>query len=412
VNRVCVIGSGIFGIAAVREILRTVPGCRLDWVSADTVAGGLWSAPARDGLMYDSLHLNTSRERSAFSGTTIPGRPTVHFVHHARYAEYLAGIAAECAGAERHWGCRVLSVVEQPGGGWSVRWSTGDGGTEERRYAAVVDATGHNAVPRGPDVPIAGDAAYEISHSAEYSSPDLYRGRNLLVVGGGASAVDIACDLVPFAATVGISVRTPAWYLPKMFLGRPIDRSAGGGWRGVPLLGRLTDRVAEQVVRRVVGSYRSYGLADPVRPLAMSAPVLSDHFLAHLGHGRITAYPAVTALEQTSVRFADGAAEKFDAVITATGFTARSGHLPPAVRDVLSTGRLGLDVEAAAAPRLFLMNRFRCADAAVRCAEVQAAAVAAAVRNPRPARTRGSGATGSGTRVTASVLRKAYAGYR
>ncbi|MFC9244931.1 flavin-containing monooxygenase [Streptomyces sp. NPDC057136] len=413
--KVCVIGSGICGIAAVRELQRHLPAGSLHWLSEDPEAGGLWSSSSRRSRVYDALYLNTSRERSAFTGSPIRAEAPVQYLHHSRYAAYLEEVAAECDGAERHWECRVTSVDRHPDGGWLVRWVGPDGAASEAEFDAVVDATGHNGEPRGPQVPVAADPVYAYAHSSAYRNPEPYRGKHVLVVGNGASAVDIACDLVAVAAGVGISIRTPKWHLPKAILGKPIDHSSDGRLQHAPLVGGLAARVAESVVRRLVGSYAAYGLPKPGKPLSASTPVLSDHFLSHLSHGRLHVYGRVAALEQEAVQFADGTAEKFDAVIAATGFSESSPHLPADAQRVLREDRLGLALEVPGCGGLFLMNRFRCGEAAVRCAEPQAAAVARALSRPRSGTGMPPGVpapSGAGSRVTAHTLEKVYEAYR
>ncbi|MFJ2609930.1 flavin-containing monooxygenase [Streptomyces sp. NPDC087425] len=413
--KVCVIGSGIFGIAAVREISRHLPEWSVHWVSEDPEAGGLWNTASKRSRVYDTLFLNTSRQRSAYTGTAIQAEPSVHFVHHSLYSAYLAQVADECHGPQRHWECRVDSVSAREGGGWLVRWHDRAGAETEEEFDAVVDATGHNVEAVWPNVPRAAAPAYTLSHSAEYKNAEPYRGKRVLVIGNGASAVDIACELITAASRVEISIRTPKWYLPKVLLGKPIDHSGGGGLSHAPLVGRVVARVGESVVRRVVGSYDSFGLEAPKSPLAVSTPVLSDHFLPHLSHGRLHARTRVVALEQESVRFADGTEGTFDAVIAATGFQDASPHLPADVRDTLSRHRLGLSLEAPGSPGLYLLNRFRCGDSAVACAEVQAAAVARSLPSSRSrsgAPPDLAGPEVAGRRITARTLRKVYEAYR
>jgi dimethylaniline monooxygenase (N-oxide forming) len=413
--KACVIGSGVFGIAAGREIARAVPDCELHWISVDPEAGGLWSASSNRSRVYDSLYLNTSRQRSAFTGTVIEADPSVHFVHHSCYAAYLREVAAGCAAAERHWECLVTSVTSQPDGSWRLHWQTREGRPCEEGFDAVVDATGHSTEPLGPKVPAADHLAYEYRHSASYKNVEPYCGKRVLVIGSGASAVDIVCDLVPVASHVAISIGSPKWFLPKTFLGQPIDHSSDSWWQHAPVLGRLAAGVAESVVHRVVGRYRSYGLEDPATRLSDSIPVLSDHFLGYLSHGRVQVHGRVAALEQTSVVFADGTADKFDVVVAATGFRDSSPHLPGRVQSSLARGNLGLGLEVPGFAGLFLMNRFRCGDAAVRCAEVQASAIARALLNTPAGRSVPPsipGLAATSPRITARSLRKTYEAYR
>lgn len=409
--KVCVIGSGIFGIAAVREIGDRHPDAAVRWISADGEAGGLWNAASHGSRVYDSLHLNTSTRRSGFTGLPIAADPSVHFVHHSHYAAYLADVAATCTGVDRQWGSRVVAVRARAGG-WLVRWQTGDDQAEDV-FDAVVDATGHHGAPMSPDVPVADDLWYEYSHSATYRNAEPYRGRSVLVVGNGASAVDIACELAAVAARVSVSVRRPKWHLPKTLFGKPVDQSGEDWWQHAPVLRHLASGIGERVVRTVVGDYTGYGLGEPDAPLALSTPVLSDQFLPLLSHGRLHVYDRVAALEEAGVRFGDGTVDKFDAVIAATGFRDSSPHLPEPVQRAISGGRLGLALEAPGHPRLYLLNRFRCGDAAVRCAQEQAAAVVRSLRAGRAvALSPTARSAAPGARITARVLRRTYEVYR
>ncbi|WP_370417681.1 NAD(P)-binding domain-containing protein [Streptomyces sp. QH1-20] len=413
--KVCVIGSGISGIAAVRALQPHLPAHALHWISEDPEAGGLWSPSSRNSRAYDALYLNTTREQSAFTGRPIPAKTPVHYLHHSHYAAYLKEIAAECQGAERHWECQVTSVARHPQGGWAVHWVNPDGSVSGAEFDAVVDASGHTSEPRGPTVPVATNRTYAYTHSSAYRTPEPYRKAHVLVVGNGSSAVDIASDLVATSASVGISIRTPRWHLPKVAPERPVDHPVQGWLQRTPLVGRIVARIADSTVqRRLTDSYTHYGLPTPDRPLASSFPVLSDHFLSHLVHGRIRMYQRVTALGKETVQFGDGTAARFDAVIAATGFRDSSPHLPADVQQVLREGRLGLALQPPGGDGLFLMVRFRCGEAAVRCAEIQAAAVARAVCRPRFG-TRSSPpgpASPVTSRITVRTLEKVYGAYR
>src|SRR3712207_8895474 len=52
----------------------------------------------------------------------------------------------------------------------------------------------------------------------------LFRSKDVLVVGIGNSAVDIAVDVARVARSLHLSTRRSAWVLPKYLLGIPVDR--------------------------------------------------------------------------------------------------------------------------------------------------------------------------------------------
>ena len=91
-----------------------------------------------------------------------------------------------------------------------------------RRYRGVVIANGHNWDPRWPEYP--GRFAGEAIHSAQYKSPEICRGRRVLVVGGGNSGFDIATECAACAAATFHSLRRGYRVLPRFYRGTPIDQ--------------------------------------------------------------------------------------------------------------------------------------------------------------------------------------------
>ena len=79
--------------------------------------------------------------------------------------------------------------------------------TTHAKFDHLIVATGHNHYPneprfRGQQVWEASAPVRKILHSIFYREPDVYRGRNILLVGGGTSARDIAQHVVEFANSV------------------------------------------------------------------------------------------------------------------------------------------------------------------------------------------------------------------
>ena len=98
-------------------------------------------------------------------------------------------------------------AVETPVGTWRCR--------------AVVIATGHNDRPRLPKVSAAIDPAIVQLHSSEYRSPAELVPGGILVVGAGASGVQIALELAQAGRQVTLAAgrHTP---LPRRYLGHDI----------------------------------------------------------------------------------------------------------------------------------------------------------------------------------------------
>uniref|UniRef100_A0A6T8PNM8 Uncharacterized protein n=1 Tax=Hemiselmis andersenii TaxID=464988 RepID=A0A6T8PNM8_HEMAN len=71
---------------------------------------------------------------------------------------------------------------------------------------ALIVATGSNHVPNKIDLP---GFSGSLVHSSEYQGPDAYRGRNVLLVGTGESAADVALEVSKVANKVTIWARRP-----------------------------------------------------------------------------------------------------------------------------------------------------------------------------------------------------------
>jgi hypothetical protein len=213
----------------------------------------------------------------------------------------------------------VTSVLPT-GEGWDVTVRHRDTGTERTgRYGAVLVANGHHWDPRYPQPGFPGTFAGEHLHSHDYRTPERFEGRRVLVLGIGNSACDIASDCSRTAARTVLAVRRGAHIVPKHLFGRPTDHltflrlgARAPMWAQRAAVGLLL-RLAQGPVTR-------YGLPAPDHRLLSAPPTVSDSLLSRLAHGDITVRPGIAAFEGGSVRFTDGSAEPFDAVIYCTGY--------------------------------------------------------------------------------------------
>jgi putative flavoprotein involved in K+ transport len=98
---------------------------------------------------------------------------------------------------------------DEGSGRWTVRLRRADGSTREMRPRHVVMATGVSGIPNIPDIPALGDFRGKVIHSSEYGDAAPWKGKNVLVLGTGTSAHDIAQDLYSAGARVTIVQRSP-----------------------------------------------------------------------------------------------------------------------------------------------------------------------------------------------------------
>jgi cation diffusion facilitator CzcD-associated flavoprotein CzcO len=323
---VCVIGAGSSGIAAVKAL--NARGIDFDCFEKSDRVGGNWVFGNTNGMSsaYKSLHINTSRDRMAYSDFPMPaGYPD--FPHNAQVAAYFDAYVD-------HFGLRETITfrtgvrhAEPHDGGWRVTLDTG----ETRDYRALLVANGHHWDPQWPEPAFEGaeDFAGTQMHSHHYTGddPDLFAGRRVVVLGMGNSAMDIAVEAAQNAAQVFLAARRGAWVIPKYVFGRPVDQFVTAP--RIPL--RIRQRFMQAMLRAAVGDMARYGLPEPDHRPLEAHPTISDTILARLTHGDITCKPNIARLTQDSVVFADSSSERADVVVYATGYKVSFPFFDPAL---------------------------------------------------------------------------------
>lgn len=316
--RTCIIGAGLSGITAAKELQQA--GVPYTSFEASDDVGGNWyfKNPNRRSSAYRSLHIDTSKNALAFRDYAMPAS-FPDFPHHTEILEYLRGYA-DHFGIREHirFNTRVEHAERLPGGGWEVTPQDG----EPERFDALLVCNGHHWDASYPDPPFPGTFDGDVIHSHDYIDPtdplDLV-GKRVVVVGIGNSAVDIVSELARkgVAARTYISTRSGAWVVPKYVLGRPVDQVFKTNPH-IPL--RLQRLLARPFPYLVSGRMENFGLPKPDHRFLEAHPTVSSELLLRLGSGDAIAKPNVAELLGDRVRFEDGSVEEVDAIIYATGY--------------------------------------------------------------------------------------------
>jgi hypothetical protein len=257
------------------------------------------------------------------------------YPHHSQIAEYFDDFVD-------HFGLREdirfrteVTRVERSGdGGWNV--SLDDGSTT--RYRAVLVANGHHWDAKWPEPPFPGEFHGGQMHSHDYKTAEGCEDANVLVLGFGNSATDIAVETSRVSRMTYLALRRGAHVIPKYLKGRPTDEL------GTPLTSRLPLGVQrwayQRYLRTAQGEMEQYGLPKPDHKLLEAHPTISAGVLDRIGHGRITPKPNIARLEGDRVRFVDGSVEPMDVIVYCTGyritvpffddelFDVRDNHIP------------------------------------------------------------------------------------
>ncbi|MDX9686912.1 flavin-containing monooxygenase [Halopseudomonas formosensis] len=305
-----IIGAGPMGLASARNLQKL--GIPFIGFEQHSDVGGLWDIDNPHSTMYESAHLISSKRMTEFAEFPMDDS-VAPYPHHSEMRRYFHDYASHFQ-LRRHYefNTRVIELTPD-GDGWMLL-SERDGVQQRRRFDGVLIANGTLHKPNIPGLP--GQFSGELMHSADYRSPEVFKGKRVLLVGCGNSGADIAVDAAHHAASVDISLRRGYYFLPKFVRGRPIDTL--GGKRRLPR--PLKQRVDAAMIRMILGKPSDYGLPDPDYRMYESHPVVNSLILHHLGHGDITPRRDIAAIDGHRVRFADGASAEYDLILQATGY--------------------------------------------------------------------------------------------
>jgi hypothetical protein len=312
--RLAVVGAGPAGLATLRAL--TARGFDAVAFERRPCVGGVWALhdDERPTAAYRSLHLITSRDRTEFGELPMPpGTPD--YPSRDAVGRYLEDYAERFGLLERIRLGDGVAHARRSDGGWEVELESG----AREQFDMLVVANGHNEEAKWPDPPYPGEFEGRQLHALDYAEADEFRGQDVLVVGMGNSAMDIATDISLVAGRTYLSARHGTWVIPKRLLGRPADQIIKP-WVAVNVPWRIRQPLSQFLLRLTVGPPEHYGLPAPSRGLFQDHPTITDTVLSRISHGELTPKPGITALNGGSVAFTDGSEEAVDAIVWCTGY--------------------------------------------------------------------------------------------
>ncbi|KAI1839941.1 hypothetical protein JX266_013859 [Neoarthrinium moseri] len=341
-SRVCIIGTGVLGLVALKNLKEQ--GLEVTALERNDYLGGNWHVSEKiDQVTATTLTTaNISKHTNCF--TDFPFADDVELHPSARSIEnYLESYAKHFGLVSHiHFGTKVDQVErDEVTGKWKVSTQTISDNelspVECQEFDRIVMATGMLNKKNTVSFPGQDRFIGEIIHSREFKDPYRYTGKNILVVGIGATGVDTTTFLKKAgAARIYLSHRGQTYLMPKMTDGKAFDHSLSrrlgnilrfclSWWPqgGLALMAKSMHR-AQMKAYPWLAEHPSFSKprAAPTAPMIHRLPVFSDDLAYNLRDGSVQSVMGVREISGgRSVTFTDGTVvDDLDCIVICSGY--------------------------------------------------------------------------------------------
>lgn len=198
----------------------------------------------------------------------------------------------------------------------------------------IINATGTWETPYIPEYPGAGQFKGRQLHTKDYEMPDEFKGRQVIIVGGGISAIELLDEISQVTQTTWVTRHPPD------FREGPFTIEDG----------RAAVAIVEERVRNG---------EPPGSVVSLTGLPLSDRIKAMKKRGTLQRKPMFSEITEEGVRWENGETLKADVILWCTGFRSSLDHLAPLMLrnedgGITMSGRLATQVEKD--PRIHLVG--------------------------------------------------------
>lgn len=323
---VVVIGAGQAGLSAAYQLqqLGLAPHRNFVILDSSPAPGGAWQ------FRWPSLTLSTVNRIHDLPG--LPFSTTVKPTEiQVRASEAVPGYFATYERTFQLPVLRPVRVALVKAQGHRLKVETDRGAFSAR---GILNATGTWESPYIPEIPGADRFRGRQLHTRHYQTAEAFVGQQVIIVGGGISALQLLDEVSKITTTTWVTRRPPE------FREGPFNDEAG----------RAAVALVEQRVRQ--------GL-PPRSVVSVTGLALTPAALAMRARGVLTRRPMFSEITAGGVRWADGTEMSADVILWCTGFRSSLGHLAPlrlqgSGGGIRMTGRLATQV--AQDPRVHLIG--------------------------------------------------------
>jgi cation diffusion facilitator CzcD-associated flavoprotein CzcO len=219
-KKVCVIGAGISGLVAAKTFLED--DFEVTVFEKKPSLGGVWEK----SRAYPYVKTQNSRHTYCFTDYPMP-EDYPEWPNGEQVRRYLQSYADYFEVSERiSFNTEVINISRKTGENptWVVSVKNGDRQVEEKHefdFVLICNGLLHN--PKIPTFPGKEEfiaAGGKILHSSECNDVDLIKGKQVVVVGFGKSACDIATFAANNAKDSTLLFRRAFWKIPKFFFNK------------------------------------------------------------------------------------------------------------------------------------------------------------------------------------------------
>lgn len=346
VKKVCIIGAGISGLVAAKTFIED--GYKVTVFEKQPNIGGVWE----HSRTYPELRIQNTRNTYSFTDYPFPADyPEFPTAEHMR--NYLKSYADKFGVSERiYFQAEVTNIYRKTGD--KIRWVVKVNKKDEKEvqitkqiyeFDFVLVCNGVFNLPKIPEIP--GKSEFKafggkVLHSSQLNDLSILENKNVVVVGFGKSATDIAVIAADRASSCTLVFRRPLWKIPKYLFNKihhqqllftrfteiwlrylkPVGMEKLIHSFGKPLVWAFW-RLQERIVIWKFG-LNICGLV-PEKPidktLNCTTSLVNDNFYKYIRSGKIEAKKTeISRLLADGVELSSGEQLKADIIIFGTGY--------------------------------------------------------------------------------------------
>eukprot|EP01128_Nolandella_sp_AFSM9_P010338 TRINITY_DN711_c0_g2_i1.p1 TRINITY_DN711_c0_g2~~TRINITY_DN711_c0_g2_i1.p1 ORF type:complete len:600 (-),score=116.57 TRINITY_DN711_c0_g2_i1:65-1864(-) len=351
VHSVAVIGAGPVGLAAIKS-MKEVGIASVVCFEQESAIGGVWRYVSGSpgelkekgvyGSAYEALDTNSSVHMTEYSDFPYLRSAGGAYSTHNEILQYFNDYAHHFDLFPHIRLKKKVVSMKRVGLNWELLILDEQKHYHKMFFDAVMVCSGQFSIPSYPDFPGQSSFLGESFHSHYYRSPNSCRGKNVVLVGVGNSALDIAAALAPIAASVTISSRSGALVVDSDDLGPPFDTEIFTRFKCEYARPKRNKMFFDRMMATTKEMQKRGLVKPPPNPIHAHTSILkrSKRFYSQVDSGKIRLTKNMKEIKQHSVVLESGEEVPCDVLIYCTGYKFRFPFIENSLLPGIEKGRL------------------------------------------------------------------------